>query len=108
MIFQHSDIIEATVTPPNTFYLSQNYPNPFNQSTTIDYELPRSTDVTIKVYNLSGQEIATLTDELKNAGYFKVQWDGKNDNGVDIASGFYFYRIRAKGFNKVLKMVLTK
>ena len=93
---------------PQSFRLFQNYPNPFNTSTTIRYALPGAGRVTIKVYNLLGQEVKTLVDEPKEAGYFTLQWDGKNNQGRDVASGVYICRMVAGGFPESRKLVLMR
>jgi hypothetical protein len=88
---------------PATYSLSQNYPNPFNPSTTIEYDLPEAAHVTLKVYNLLGQEVMTLVNEQQQAGKQRVRW------GVEkLASGVYFYRLDAGKFIQVKKMVLLK
>jgi len=80
---------------PSNYELSQNFPNPFNPVTTIRYGLPVEARVTLKVYNLFGQEVATLINhELKNAGYHAAIWDGRNNSGKVAASGVYFVRLR--------------
>ena len=95
---------------PAKFLLGQNYPNPFNPSTVITYELPASSFVTLKVYNLLGQEVQTLVQGFQAAGYKSVQWDATN-----LSSGIYFYRLSASGsvssnssFSEVRKMVVLK
>lgn len=76
---------------PISFRLDQNYPNPFNPETTISYCLPTSDYVTIKIYNITGREIRTLVNERKASGYYNIQWDGKDNNGTNVASGVYIY-----------------
>lgn len=95
---------------PVEYKLYQNYPNPFNPSTTIHYELPKDSRVTLTVYNLLGQKIATLVDGIEPAGYCSAIWSAQN-----YASGVYFYRLEAtsmtvpvKTFTHVLKMLLMK
>jgi hypothetical protein len=88
---------------PETFELSQNYPNPFNPSTTISFYLPSASDVSLKVYNVLGQEVTTLVDGSLTAGQHEVRFDAGN-----IASGVYFYRISAGSFVETRKMLLTK
>jgi flagellar hook assembly protein FlgD len=80
--------IKIKVAPPNKFELFQNYPNPFNPTTTICYQLTKDSRVTLKVYNLLGQEVATLVDEQKQAGYHQEVFDATR-----FASGMYIYRI---------------
>ena len=93
---------------PEHYSLFQNYPNPFNPETTIKYEIPNKSDITLKIYNLLGQEVKTLINESKKAGYHQIIWDGRNNNGVKVGSGIYIYRIQAGDFVKTKKMVLIK
>ena len=93
---------------PLEFALMQNYPNPFNPSTTIDYQMPSPSHVEIAVYNILGEKVSTLVNELQPAGYYTVQWNGRNDAGVQMASGLYFYRMRAADFSGLNKMLLIK
>jgi hypothetical protein len=94
--------------PAKTFSLQQNYPNPFNLSTTIRYQVPEDAQVVIKIYNILGQEIATLVDEQLPAGVYQAEWDGRNAAGMPIASGVYVYRMEANKFINVHKMLLMK
>lgn len=99
---------------PGTFKLDQNYPNPFNPSTSIQFALPVASTVTLKVYDVMGQEIATLLNGHLNAGTFNASWNGTSSTGVSMASGVYFYRLTAEGtssseaFTSLKKMVLMK
>jgi photosystem II stability/assembly factor-like uncharacterized protein len=99
---------------PTSFALDQNYPNPFNPTTTIQFALPVNATVSLKIYNLLGQEVATLVDESKQAGYHEMHWNGRNQYGSQVATGVYFYRIEAKPvdggtpFTSLKKMVLIK
>ncbi|MBI5473109.1 MAG: T9SS type A sorting domain-containing protein [Ignavibacteriae bacterium] len=88
---------------PTEFALSQNYPNPFNPTTVIKYALPKATHVTIGVYNILGQRVATLVDEQKDAGFHQVTL-----NGSSLASGVYIYRMSADKFETVKKLMLVK
>ncbi len=91
------------------FFLSQNYPNPFNQTTTIEFQIPATTFVSLKIYDISGREIATLVNEQKPAGIYKVQWDGKNSAGETVSSGMYFYQVKAgNSFMETRKMILLR
>lgn len=82
--------------------LHQNYPNPFNPTTYIRYDIPQSSQVTIKVYDILGKEVFSF-NEYKQAGSYEVQFDGTN-----FASGMYFYSLEANGYKDVKKMVLLK
>ena len=93
---------------PKTFALLQNYPNPFNPTTTIRYQLPRAADVKLEIYNSLGQRIRSLLDSRIEAGYHQVIWDGRDDFGLQVASGVYLYRIESEHFSKVRKMLLLK
>jgi S-formylglutathione hydrolase FrmB len=96
-------ISEELTIQPQTFYLYQNYPNPFNPSTTIEFSLPRSSFVTLKVFNLLGEEIATLLAQEFKAGSHTVNW---NPSGAP--SGVYFYRLSAGSFVDTKKMLLLR
>lgn len=93
---------------PRTFAVSRNYPNPFNPSTTIRYQLPRGSEVVLEIYNILGEKVRSLVNQRQEAGYHKVVWDGRDDNGVPVASGLYLYRFRAGKYEKTNKMVLLK
>jgi hypothetical protein len=101
---------------PQTYQLHQNYPNPFNPLTNILYDLPVNSQVTMSVYNILGQKIATLVDKKQDAGYYKLIWEGTNQHGNRLASGMYILAIQASGirngkqetFSNVKKMVLVK
>lgn len=103
--------VNAAKALPKVFSLSQNSPNPFNPSTTISYEIPESSGaakVVVAVYNIRGQKVITLVDELKEAGQYSVNWNGRNENGRRVSSGVYFYRMSAGDFTAVRKMVIVK
>jgi len=93
---------------PDEFILSQNYPNPFNPTTNITFGLPKESNVTIDVYNLMGQKVATLVNERINAGYHTVNWNGRDASGNRVTSGVYIYKITAGDFAKSKKMLLVK
>jgi|GEM_PF-1182695 len=103
-----SNFAEVVVQGPSQFHLSQNYPNPFNSETEIAYQLNEDTHVTFRVLNLLGQEIRTLIDEEKSAGYFKAHWDGKDEIGGDLPNGLYIYCIQAGRFANTKKMLLLR
>ncbi len=106
--FDHTNAVDETDGIPDRYELMQNYPNPFNPTTTIRYSLKGETRVTLKVYNLLGQEVKTLVDELQTAGAKQVQWDGKNQKGAQLATGMYIYRLKAGNFVESRKMILSK
>jgi hypothetical protein len=93
---------------PTTFLLSQNYPNPFNPVTNFKFSLPQASHVKIEIFNILGQKVKTLLDEDMQAGSFVVDWDGKDQRGMEVSSGIYFYRIIAGDFSSVKRMVLLK
>ena len=82
---------------PDDFVLSQNYPNPFNPSTTIRYALPKESNVSLKVYDILGKEVASLVNETQHAGTYKVEWKGINNRGENLSSGIYLYKLSVNG-----------
>ena len=97
------------------YKLEQNYPNPFNPSTTIKYTIPNVTlsgvegsRVKLKVYDVLGNEVATLVDEFKSAGIYEVEFNGHSDEGRNLSSGIYFYRLEAGLFVETRKMIYLK
>ena len=96
------------VAVPKEYKLYQNYPNPFNPSTEIKFDLPEAVPVKLIVYNVLGQHVVTLVDEVRNAGRITIPWDGKNANGLDVATGMYIYQIKAGSFVDAKKMLLLK
>jgi len=88
--------------------INQNYPNPFNTITTINYELPKATNVEISIYNLMGRIVKNLINTNQNSGYKYVIWDGTNNNGKMVSGGMYFYSIKTNIFSKTRKMILLK
>ena len=101
--FEYSHIISVYVGAPADFYLSQNYPNPFNPSTNIDYSIPKSSKVSLKVYDILGKEVASLVDEFKETGTYTVTFDASN-----LAGGIYLCVISAGDFVQTKKMSLVK
>ena len=107
--------VENETPVPLRFELHQNFPNPFNPSTTIMFEVPWQSRVTIAVYNLLGQRVATLVNDEKPSGRYSLMWNGRNDDGAPVATGIYFYRIHAESlsgqkqtFVETRKMILVK
>ena len=93
---------------PEEYLLYNNYPNPFNPNTTIEYQIPEQGRITLKIYNMLGQEIRTLIDGEKSAGSYAINWDGMDNSGQPVVSGFYFYRLQSNDFVASKKMALMK
>jgi len=93
---------------PLKFSVEQNYPNPFNPSTTIRYAIPEDEKVEISVYNPLGQKIRTIIDRFQDAGYYSVEWNGRNDQGQNVGSGIYFLIVKAGEHSSIRKMILLK
>jgi len=103
-----TSVAESEENVPKTFVLHQNYPNPFNPETTIQYQLPKTTQVKLVIYNLEGQQVATLVEKQQPAGLYSIQWDGKAASGKKVASGVYLYRLETTQFVQVRKLVLVR
>jgi hypothetical protein len=97
-----------SVAIPTKFALYQNYPNPFNPNTEIRFDLPEAVRVELKVFNILGQEVANLVDEVRPAGAYRVTWDSRSSYGTTVASGLYVYRIKAGNFTDAKKMMLIR
>jgi len=98
-VFTTGDILNSIVNQsiaPEKFYLSQNYPNPFNPSTTFNFAIAKKTDVSLIIYDILGREVRKLINSNYNAGNYKIVWDGKNKQGINIASGIYFAVFKAE------------
>jgi hypothetical protein len=93
---------------PAAYHLGQNHPNPFNPSTAIAFDMKQKDLVTIKIYNVAGQLVRTLVNEVKDKGSHTVAWDGTNDVGNTVASGIYFYEMEAGEFSQSKKMILIR
>ena len=111
-----SDIGDENEKFPSTFSLFQNYPNPFNPSTRISWQSPVGSWQTLKIYDVLGNEVATLVNEYKPAGEYEVEFSGQSDEGQNLSSGVYFYQLRiigpemnsGQGFVKTKKMLLLR
>ncbi|MCF6237639.1 MAG: carboxypeptidase regulatory-like domain-containing protein [Candidatus Marinimicrobia bacterium] len=93
---------------PSAFGLSQNYPNPFNPSTSIEFALPEASNVSLEIYNILGQKVRTLVNGYLPAGYINTSWDGLGENGRELSSGTYIYRLKTADMSFSKKMVLMK
>ena len=85
------------------YSLSQNYPNPFNPTTTIEFDLPKTSEVSLKVFNILGEEVATLVSDWLSAGSYSYEWDA-----IHLASGVYLYRLQAGKNTEIRKMILLQ
>ncbi len=101
--FEYSSEISVEVTVPDEFNLSQNYPNPFNPSTVIEFGIPKSSFVSLKIYDVLGNEIQTLVNEEKPAGRYEVKF-----NGSSFSSGIYYYTLKSGDFSSTKKLILMK
>lgn len=93
---------------PNTISLFSNYPNPFNPETVIQFALPESEYITLKIFSTTGEEVATLIDKYVEKGYFNVKWDGNDQSGNLVSSGLYFYVLRSANKQITRKMLLLR
>lgn len=99
----YSDLVNIVISAPGRFALLQNYPNPFNPSTKISYSVPQQSFVSIKIYNITGEEVASLMNGVQSAGQHQVNFNAKN-----LSSGIYIARMTAGSFNSTIKMNLLK
>jgi 6-phosphogluconolactonase (cycloisomerase 2 family) len=93
---------------PTEFALHENYPNPFNPTTTLRFDLPEVSSITLTIYNMLGQKVRTFNMHSTPAGYHTITWDATNDYGEQVGAGVYLYQLQAKDFIKTRKMVLLK
>jgi len=101
--------VEQDVIWAHDYILEQNYPNPFNPTTTLTYILPKTSNVTLTIYNSLGQEVAKLVNnQIQNAGKYTVTWNGKNFSGQTLSSGIYFYQLKTDEITLTRKMTLIK
>jgi hypothetical protein len=100
--------LTLVVSAPETLALFQNIPNPFVSNTTICYQLPARTNVSLKIYRCTGQLVRTLVDRTDEPGYYEIPWDGEDDNGKEVSNGIYFYRAQIDDFTEIKKMILIK
>jgi hypothetical protein len=92
----------------DSYQLLQNYPNPFNATTTIEFSLPKASQVNLGIYNLQGQSITVLTDQLLPRGRYRYHWNGTDMDGRAVPSGIYFYHLRAEEFDRILRMMYVR
>jgi hypothetical protein len=102
------DMVGDEVVLPTTIPLLQNSPNPFNAHTEIRYQIPEDGHITMRIYDVMGQEVRTLVEGKQEVGEYVVGWDGRNDGAQDVASGLYLCRLKVGSFSKTIKMVLLR
>ena len=90
---------------PVQYALHQNYPNPFNPITTLRYDLPENSMVTITIYDMVGREVHTIMNEVQNAGYKSIVWDATNNYDQAVSAGIYIYQIKTDAFVQTKKMI---
>ena len=101
-------VLGEEIQVPTEFALNGNYPNPFNPTTTISFDLPEASDVTLEVFDMMGRRVATLVNGQLSAGAYEAQWNARSDAGSAVASGVYLYRLQAGSFVATQRMVLMK
>jgi hypothetical protein len=99
----YSNVVEAEVNTISEFSLNQNYPNPFNPVTKISFTIPQQSNVKLTVYNMLGEKVVELVNEVKSAGKYNIEFNGNN-----LSSGTYIYRLVAGSFISTRKMILLK
>ena len=100
--------VDEDAFTPSDFTLHQNYPNPFNPDTRIAYDLEKQTDVSLRVFNLRGQMVRNLVNETQTSGSYTAVWNGRNDAGISVPSGVYFYAFKAGDYTQTRRMTLLK
>ncbi len=101
------DVVEKPGIPTE-YNLSQNYPNPFNPTTSIAFDIPQASDVTITIYNIIGQQVVSLVNDFVPAGKYEVEWNAQDTYRNPVASGVYFYELRSDDFTARKKMILLR
>ena len=101
-------IVDALVPEVFKNLVFQNFPNPFNPSTTIEYSVAKDRRVEIAVFNVRGEKVATVTNEMKPPGRYKAVWNGRDDRGREVSSGVYFYRLEVGDYSSTKKMLMLK
>ncbi len=100
--------VESAGDAPFRFGLDRNYPNPFNPATVMHYQVGRTSDVSLKVFDMTGREVRTLVSGRKTAGAYTASWDGTDSRGQKVPSGIYICRMNAGGTTQIQKMTLLK
>ena len=106
--FMQSQLSVESVEIPKDFVIYQNYPNPFNPSTTIEFDVAKSANISLAVYDLTGKEIYSLANGYYVAGQYSVVWNATDSNGEDVSSGMYIYQLRTSESVMTKKLVLLR
>lgn len=106
--FDFSPVLEVNFSVPTTCSLLQNFPNPFNPVTTIQFKIPINNQVKINIYDIKGKLVRNLVDEIKPAGSHSIEWDSRNNEGITVSNGVYFYRMISGEYSSSKKMILMK
>ena len=101
-------VTENILPVPTDFMLGQNYPNPFNPRTVIQYKAPTLGHVTIAIYDILGREVIQLVNGIQEPGYRAIIWDAKNEAGLSVGAGLYFYQLKTTAYVNTKKMVLVR
>ena len=113
-VSEYSDMVEATLLSlvgdltPEVFALHQNYPNPFNPQTNIQIDIAEKSHVSLAIFNIMGQKVATLVNGNMDVGIYHIKWTGLSDQGNALPSGMYFYEMKSPAYHSVKKLVLVK
>jgi len=106
--FEYSPGFEIEFNRPSEFVLYPNFPNPFNPATKIEFQVKQEVHISLVIYNILGQEIKTLIDEIKPSGKYEIIWDGTDLKNKEMSSGIYIYQLKAGNFNSINKMTLIR
>ena len=103
-----SNPVNVAGTTPSEFSVTQNVPNPFNPTTIIEFQIPRPSHITLKIFNMLGEEIKTLAENNYPAGSHTLTWNGTDNAGIEVTSGVYFYRLQSENFVESKKLIFLK
>jgi flagellar hook assembly protein FlgD len=106
--FSRTTAVHESPIIPTEYTLYQNHPNPFNPETNIEFALPKPEQVRLRIFDVYGREVRFLFTMWLQAGLHAVKWDGRDDDGVAVGSGVYFYRLQAGSFTETKKLVLMR
>ena len=100
--------VEYTIDLPAEFTLSQNFPNPFNPETSVEIQIPKKTNLLVRVHDLLGNQVRTVVNDDREAGTYTVTWDGLDEQHSPVPSGIYFLRVEAETYRDIRKMTLIR